>query len=242
MKIKFLYLALFSVFSLQLSAQKLPIVTTAIHKVGQTELKVSLVQPEKVQLNQDKNTTINKNQWKQHINGTTEVTFNKDVKINGVKLKAGKYLILLFPGNDWRPSNDAIYAFPGNDWKPKNGSVKKFPGNDWNPKDSKVKFPGNDWKPKNSKIMFPGNDWRPVNNSMDSFPGNDWLVVFYRNLGSKSKKMDKNLIAAELTVGATRLTQPSVNLAANFAYLNNNTIHLNFSWDKTQISIPIDIN
>lgn len=243
MKIKFIYVALFFIcLNTQIKAQKLPVTTTTTHKVGKTALKVNLVQPKTVNFNQNRSVAIYKSQWKHHINGTTEIEFNKNVKINGVNLKAGKYLVLLFPGNDWKPANDAIYAFPGNDWKPKNGNINKFPGNDWNPKDSKIKFPGNDWKPRDSKVKFPGNDWKPVNDSMDSFPGNDWLVVFYRNLGKKSKKFDKSLIAAEITIASTRLVQPHVNLTASFVYLNQNKVNLNISWDKTRISIPIDID
>ncbi|MDG5492273.1 DUF2911 domain-containing protein [Psychroserpens sp. SPM9] len=271
MKINFLFLAFFiSSISMQIQAQEQPVITTTIQKIGQTEIKVSVVQP-KIMRVTNRNKALNyKNLWKQHVNGAAEIEFNNDVIVDKIKLKAGKYLILLFPGNDWKPKNDSMRAFPGNDWspkdskikfpgndwKPKNDSVKAFPGNDWKPstdtlnvfpgndwniKDSKVKFPGNDWKPKNSKIAFPGNDWSPLNDAMDEFPGNDWLVVFYQNTNSNSKTLDKNLIAAEIMVNPEKIIQPLMNLSANFMYSNPKSIQLTLAWDKTLISIPIHL-
>ncbi|QRM87818.1 DUF2911 domain-containing protein [Lacinutrix sp. WUR7] len=256
MKINILYYALFALcISSFASAQEQLIKTTTIQKIGATELKVSTQQPTKLQWHSEKNIEKYKQQWKQNVNGKTEIAFNKDVIINNINIKAGKYLLLIFPGNDWKPANDSLYVFPGNDWKPKdtianfpgndwqptNDVINVFPGNDWNPKNSLVKFPGNDWKPKKSKLRFPGNDWKPVNTLMSSFPGNDWLVVFYKNTGSTSKKLDKSLIVGEVTVASKKRLTPAINLSANFIYLNTNSVQLEISWKKTMLSIPINM-
>lgn len=271
MKINMLYYILFiQSISTFTNAQEQLVNTTTIQKIGEMELKVSVNQPKLLKFYQNENLQNYKRQWKKNTNGTTEIEFNKDVTVNNIKIKSGKYLLLLFPGNDWKPANDVVYAFPGNDWKPKDSitkfpgndwnhkkdslntfpgndwkpkknTINTFPGNDWNPKNSQVKFPGNDWKPKESKIRFPGNDWKPVNDLMESFPGNDWLIVFYQNTESNSKKLDKNLIAAEIIVSSKRTITPSTNVSANFIYLNINSVQLELSWDKTLLSIPINI-
>lgn len=239
MKIRLLFFAfLLASINTKIAAQQLDVTTTTIHKVGQTELKINLTHKTKVKRITDKDVETYKEQWKQSINGSTEIEFNKDITINNIKIKAGKYLILLFPGNDWKPDNDQVYAFPGNDWKPTDSKVK-FPGNDWKPKNSKILFPGNDWKPKNSNVKFPGNDWAPLNESMNAFPGNDWLVVFYKK---DNKPFNKNRIVAETTITSKRITQPVLNVLANFIYLNNNAVQLNFTLEKTVIAIPIIIN
>lgn len=225
----------------EIIAQELSINSTTIQKIGPTELKVNVQQATKKMLIHAKSDVSYRQQWKEQNNGITEIEFNKDVVINAINIKAGKYFLLLFPGNDWKPANDVIYAFPGNDWQPKDNALHTFPGNDWNPKNSKVKFPGNDWKPKKSKIKFPGNDWTPVNELMESFPGNDWLVVFYKNTGKANKKLDKNLIVAEVVIDSKRQLTPTTNLAAHFIYLNTNSVQLELSWKKTLLSIPINI-
>ncbi|MBU2939543.1 DUF2911 domain-containing protein [Lacinutrix sp. C3R15] len=240
MKIHLLYYTLFVLCTTAVSrAQEQTVTNITIQKIGETELKTSINLPKKQTLNHNKGLKNYKNQWKQNANGKTVIEFNNDILVNNIKLKAGKYYILFFPGNDWQPNKDSIAAFPGNDWKPKNNSLIRFPGNDWNPKNSKLKFPGNDWKPRENSIKFPGNDWKPVNKLMESFPGNDWLVVFYRI--TNSNKLDKNLIAAELTVDSKKLILPTKNLTANFIYLAPNHIELTLSLDKTLISIPIHI-
>lgn len=242
MKIKLLFFAfLVANINMKIAAQQLDVTTTTIHKVGQTELKINLTHQKQGKQNTSKNVETYKQQWKQNINGSTEIEFNKDVIVNNINIKAGKYLILLFPGNDWKPGNDQVYAFPGNDWKPTDSKVK-FPGNDWTPKNSKILFPGNDWKPKSTNAKFPGNDWAPLNESMNAFPGNDWLVVFYKNSSKNNKAFNKKWIVAETTIAPERITQPALNVLANFVYLNDNAVQLNFTLEKTVLAIPIILN
>jgi len=226
---------------MQITAQQQAVTTTSVQKIGKTELKINLTQQTDIKQNTSKDIESYKKQWKQNINGFTEIEFNKEVTINNTKIKAGKYFILLFPGNDWKPSNDQTYAFPGNDWKPTASKVK-FPGNDWKPENSKILFPGNDWTPKNPNIKFPGNDWTPLNASMDAFPGNDWLIVFYKNTGKNNLPFNKKQIVAETVITSKSISQSAPNVLANFIYLNSYTVHLNLTWQKTLISIPILLN
>jgi|GEM_PF-4799634 len=228
---------------LTMHARQTPTTVTVAQKIGATKVSIAYDKTSILDTKGDDDVTHFKQAWRRNLNGTTIMTIDKPVKINGISLKPGTYSILFFPGNDWVPKEDAIRDFPGNDWSPRNDKLI-FPGNDWSPKHAVVKFPGNDWKPKQSKTAFPGNDWQPVNELMKDFPGNDWLVVFYLHPKKVKKvkgKWDKNQIAAEIMVHPEQLMQRAKFLNANFVNFNEKGTNITLAWNKTMISIPVEV-